>query len=102
MIAQLMNVDEPPLFKGTYNCNGRKSCQNCNALTQRDILKSADKNRSLKNLSGRHDCNSKNVVYLLQCEICRKKFVGRTKTCTSRISDLTHANIARDHLAGVN
>ena len=38
------------------------------------------KDPSKKNFSGRYNCNSENVVYLLQCEVCSKKYVGSTKT----------------------
>ena len=78
--AKLPGVGEPPLAKGTYRCNGRKSCQICNVITEEDSLENSDENRSFKNFSGRYNCNSENVVYLLQCEICSKKYVGSTKT----------------------
>ena len=78
--AKLPSFDEPPLAKGTYRCNGRKSCQICNVITEGDSFESSDENRSFKNFSGRHNCNAENVVYLLQCEICRKKYVCSTKT----------------------
>ena len=39
-----------------------------------------DSTRSLTNFSGRCDCNSDHVVYLLQCESCNKKYAGSTKT----------------------
>ena len=48
-------------------------------------------------------------MYLIQCEVCSKKYVGGTKpnlgktsTCTNRGSDLTHANTTRDHSTEVN
>ena len=78
--AKLPSVGEPPLAKGTYRCNGRKSCQICNVITEGDSFENSDENRSFKNFSGRYNCNSENVVYLLQCEVCSKKYVGSTKT----------------------
>ena len=78
--AKLPTIGEPPLAKGTYRCNGRKSCQICNVITEGDSFENSDKNRSFKNFSGRYNCNSENVVYLLQCEVCSKKYVGSTKT----------------------
>ena len=78
--AKLPSVGEPPLTKGTYRCNGRKSCHICNVITEGDSFENSDENRSFKNFSGRYNCNSENVVYLMQCEICSKKYVGSTKT----------------------
>ena len=40
----------------------------------------ADDSRVVRNFSGAYDCNSENVVYLLQCTCCNKKYVGSTKT----------------------
>ena len=40
----------------------------------------ADESRFFWNFSGAYDCNSVNVVYLLQCTCCNKKFVGSTMT----------------------
>ena len=68
------------MAKGTYRCNGRKSCQICNVITEGDSFENSDENRSFKNFSGRYNCNSENLVYLLQCEVCSKKHVGSTKT----------------------
>ena len=36
--------------------------------------------RSFTVSSGAYHCNSENVVYLLQCDCCNKKYVGSTKT----------------------
>ena len=76
----LLELNYRVLAKGTYRCNGRKSCQICDVITEGDSFENSDENRSFKNFSGRYNCNSENVVYLLQCEICNKKYVGSTKT----------------------
>ena len=79
--AKLPNSDDGGLsVKGCYKCNGRKSCQICGLIKEGDSFENSDENRSFKILSGRYNCNSENVVYLLQCECCRKKYVGSTKT----------------------
>ena len=63
--AKLPSACEPPLAKGTYRYNGRKSCQICNVITEGDSFENSDDNRSFKNFSGRYNCNSEKVVYLL-------------------------------------
>ena len=79
--AKLPNSDDGGLsVKGCYKCNGRKSCQICGLIKEGDSFENSDENRSFSIFSGRYNCNSENVVYLLQCECCRRKYVGSTKT----------------------
>ena len=79
--AKLPNSDDGGLSaKGCYKCNGRKSCQICGLIKEGDSFENTDENRCFTIFSGRYNCNSENVVYLLQCECCRKKYVGSTKT----------------------
>ena len=42
--AKLPNVGEPPLVKCTYRCNGRKSYQVCNVITEGDTFENSDDN----------------------------------------------------------
>ena len=79
--AKLPEVDGGSLsVRGCYKCNGRKSCQICGLIQEGDSFQDSDENRSFNIFSGRYNCNSENVVYLLQCECCHKKYVGSTKT----------------------
>ena len=79
--AKLPNSDDGGLsVKGCYKCNDRKSCQICGLIKEGNSFENSDENRSFTIFSGRYNCNSENVVYLLQCECCRKKYVGSTKT----------------------
>ena len=78
--AKLPSIDEELMEKGTFRCNGRRSCQICPLMREGDTFHNFDSTRSFKNFSGRYDCNSDHVVYLLQCESCDKKYVGSTKT----------------------
>ena len=79
--AKLPNSDDGGLsVKGCYRCNGRKSCQICVLIKEGDSFENSDEKRSFTIFSGRYNCNSENVVYLLQCECCRRKYVGSTKT----------------------
>ena len=55
----------------------RKRCQICGLIQEGDSFQNPAENRSFNIFSG---CNSENVVYLLQCECCHKKYVGSTKT----------------------
>ena len=66
--------------KGTSRCNGRKSCQICPIVVEGDTFGNFNESRSFTNFSGPYNCNSQNVVYLLQCNICNKKYVGSTTT----------------------
>ena len=75
-----VSVDESMSVKGCYKCNGRKSCQICGLIQEGDSFQNSDENRSFTIYSGKYNCNSENVVYLLQCECCHKKYVGSTKT----------------------
>ena len=76
--AKLPEVDGGSLsVRGCYKCNGRKRCQICGLIQEGDSFQNPDENRSFNIFSG---CNSENVVYLLQCECCHKKYVGSTKT----------------------
>ena len=49
-------------------------------MREGDTFHNFDSTRSFKNSSGRYDCDSDHVFYLLQCESCNKKYVGSTKT----------------------
>ena len=70
--AKLPSIDEELMEKGTFRCNGRRSCQICPLMREGDTFHNFDSTRSFKNFSGRYDCNSDHVVYLLQCESCNK------------------------------
>ena len=78
--AKLPDLDEELMEKGTFRCNGRKSCQICPLMREGDTFQNFNSTRSFKTFSGKYDCNSEHVVYLLQCECCNKKYVGSTKT----------------------
>ena len=102
MRVKLPSIDAELMEKGTFRCNGRRSCQICPLMREGDTFHNFDSTRSFKNFSGRYDCNSDHVVYLLQCESCNKKYVGSTKTkfgkglmLTSPILGHTHANTTK-------
>ena len=78
--AKLPDRDEELMEKDTFRCNGRKGCQICPLMREGDTFQNFNSTKSFKTFSGKYDCNSEYVVYLLQCECCGKKYVGRTKT----------------------
>ena len=77
--AKLQPENEELVEKGTHKCNGRR-CQICPIMQEGSMFYNADDSRYFRNFSGAYDCNSENVVYLLQCTCCNKKYVGSTKT----------------------
>ena len=66
--------------KSTFRCNGRRSSQICPIVVEGDTFGNFNESRSFANFSGAYNCNSQNVVYLLQCNICNKNYVGTTTT----------------------
>ena len=78
--AKLRPSGEEQVQKGTFRCNGRRSCQICPIVVEGDTFGNFNESRSFTNFSGAYNCNSQNVVYLLQCNICNKKYVGSTTT----------------------
>lgn len=66
---------------GFHNCGHCKACQDSNILKRKRILKefiSQDERQTYK-LRDFSTCNTKNVVYLIQCP-CGLRYVGRTST----------------------
>ena len=90
MRAKLPSIDKELTEKGTVRCNGRRSCQICPLMKEGDTFQNSDSTRSFKNFSGKFNCNSDHVVYLLQCESCSKKYVGSTKTNSGKGSMFTN------------
>ena len=58
--------------KGTFKCNGRRSCQICALIVEGGTFRNFNDSRSFTISSGAYHCNSENVVYLLQCDCCNK------------------------------
>ena len=54
----------------------RQDCQTCKLLKRRNVLPAKDRNMKL---AQNVDCNTNNVVYLLECNKCKKQYVGETK-----------------------
>ena len=77
--AKLQTQDQELVPKGTFKCSGKR-CQICPIIQEGCSFSNANDSRFFKNFSGAYDCSSTNVVYILQCTCCNKKYVGSTKT----------------------
>ena len=60
--AKLPSINEESMEKGTVRCNGVPGLP---LMREGDTFYNSDSTRSFKNFSGRFDCNSDHVVYLL-------------------------------------
>ena len=49
--------------KGTFKCNGRRSCQICALIVEGETFRNFNDSRSFTISSGAYHCNSENVVY---------------------------------------
>ena len=76
--AKLQPQDQELVPKGTFKCSGKR-CQICPIIQEGCSFSNANDSRSFKKFSGAYDCYSTNVVYMLQCTCCNKKYVGSTK-----------------------
>ena len=59
-------------------CNRQSSCKHCPRLDKSGIVTSKSTSRqyrSQKNVS----CNSSNLIYMIECELCGAQYVGQTK-----------------------
>ena len=72
------NVKRNPLRekKGMYNC--KKQCSACPFVLFRKLVKI---NTYTWNLRNHYDCETKNIIYLIECDLerCQQKYVGETK-----------------------
>ena len=78
--AKVYQLTDEQAEKGTFKCNGRRSCQICALIVEGETFQNSNDSRSFTISSGAYHCNSANVVYSLQCDCCNKKYVGSTKT----------------------
>ena len=78
--AKVYQPTDEQAEKGTFKCNGRRSCQICALIVEGGTFRNFNDSRSFTISSGAYHCNSENVVYLLQCDCCNKKYLGSTKT----------------------
>ena len=81
--------------RGTVKFNNKR-CDVCNYVIPGDSFSSHVISRSYT-INSRLDCNSRNVVYLISCEVCGLQYVGSTTT-KFRLSFNNHKSRLRAHL----
>ena len=68
---------DPNICRG---CNGRSDCQVCHILINSDKFSNKEGTRTYNLRKGTFHCNSKGLVYLLNCKTCEKQYIGSTVT----------------------
>lgn len=63
---------------GSRPC-GKKGCEVCKHVTPRESAESTNSKFTYK-IYGNLNCDTSNVVYLLECGKCHKQYVGQTMT----------------------
>ena len=63
----------------SFKCN-KKRCQVCPYMKQTDCFSDVSGGKMLSKNVGDLNCDSCNVVYLLQCKTCSKQYVGSATT----------------------
>ena len=63
-------------------CRGynRRNCQVCNFLVKGGTFSNREGTRNFQLRKGALDCNTRLVVYKLQCKTCNKQYIGSTST----------------------
>ena len=68
--------EQVPSEWGCKGCNGRSDCQVCQAITSDTHFSSNVTGQTYEIRGGPFHCNSKNVVYLMECRKCSIQYVG--------------------------
>ena len=68
---------------GCRGCQGRRDCNVCELIEESTTFSNKDKSKTYDIRKGPLHCNSRGVVYLLQCKTCDMQYVGicSTKFC---------------------
>ena len=69
------NLKETTSPKGTTPC-GKTRCKTCNHIQPGNKV---NKGEAIYDIRGSFTCQSRNIVYLLTCNICNKKCEGETE-----------------------
>lgn len=75
---EVIHIDVPLYLPQLLSKCGQRGCKTCPGLHPKNVFKctSTKKRIAIKN---RVNCNSKNLIYILQCPICKLQYVGQTK-----------------------
>ncbi|KAI6652230.1 hypothetical protein LOD99_7247 [Oopsacas minuta] len=81
-----------PQNVGTIPCK-KKECKNCDMMIEKKHFTSTQR-RKIYEVSDAIDCNTRSLIYILTCTICRKQYVGSSsKELQARLED--HRSMAR-------
>ena len=75
--AKLTEIEEAQ--KGSFKCKGRR-CQICDLVKECDTFSSYSTGETF-HINFHLDCNSKCIIYLLNCRMCSEQLVGVCTTC---------------------
>ena len=72
------STTQTPQFIGSGPCK-KARCKLCPMMPNTQVVQSTASSFSFQ-IRGNFDCDSANVVYLLQCTICSTQYIGQTET----------------------
>ena len=98
-------LNDTQTTKGTTPC-GKPRCKTCNHIQTGSKI---SRGQDTYNIRGSFTCQSRNIVYLLTCNICNEKYVGETEQtlngrCRGHESNMraNHDNILSKHYKEYN
>lgn len=97
-IIQHLNTSQGHLIKPKILPSKNISCRHpqcttCNQLSNKTYFHSHQR-KTYHQISDIYSCDSKNIVYLLECNICQKQYIGQTGT-SMRVRMRHHRNMAK-------
>ena len=75
--AQLRNLTQHNQPRGSYPCG--KNCLTCKYISDGQTSYTFHATGETRPITNHIDCNSKNVIYMIQCNQCSKQYIGETK-----------------------
>ena len=76
LVRAMVKKEQVPSDWGCRGCNGKSNCEVCQAITADTHFSSKVTGQTFQIRGGPFHCNSKNVVYLVQCRKCAIQYVG--------------------------
>ena len=72
---------------GVVPCK-RSNCDLCSfGYLRKELEAKSSTGATLFKLNKNFNCNSKNILYLLTCTVCKKQYVGKTENCRFRMNN---------------
>ena len=75
--AELRNLRQHNQPQGSYPCG--KNCLTCKYISDGETSNTFHATGETRPITNHIDCNSKNVIYIMQCNHCSKQYIGETK-----------------------